>query len=66
MKKLLRIHVKVASATDESPLPLAGEGLREKETGMTSMIGGARKNHHRWQLFCARNWSSTLLEIGIK
>ena len=36
----LHINVKVAYATHQSPLPLAGEGSGERETVMTFMFGG--------------------------
>ncbi|MBL8881141.1 MAG: c-type cytochrome, partial [Phycisphaerales bacterium] len=41
------VNVRVASATHESPLSLAGEGSGERETVMTFMIGGAWKSYDR-------------------
>ncbi len=45
--KVMTVNVKVAYATHESPLPLAGEGSGERETVMTFMIGDAWKSHDR-------------------
>jgi hypothetical protein len=43
----MTVNVKVAYATHESPLPLAGEGSGERETVMTFMTGDAWKSHAR-------------------